>query len=288
MLDINTSEASASLRRVPLWLVGSDGTTPPITQAGGQPQINWLPRGVATVNTAATLSAISVNAGEYYVELSASEVSCPGTAAVHYRSATALPNSTYFKLVKFDSNDSMRLGLFALPNAAAEAAGGLITRGTGTGQLNVSAGSIGILAATHSGVTIQGLSNYANISNVTIAAGTYSNVTVRIEPVSYSGATVGVGNIAAGAYSGVTVEVSNIAQSARSLIADDFLLRDIASGSHGGRSVQDGLRVLRNRVEISGSTGTVYTEDDTTSAFTFSVTTTADTSLIAGINPAGP
>lgn len=288
MLDINTSEASASLRRVPLWLVGSDGTTPPITQAGGQPQINWLPRGVATVNTAATLSAISVNAGEYYVELSASEVSCPGVAAVHYRSATALPNSTYFKLVKFDSNDSLRFGLFALPNAAAEAAGGLITRGTGTGQLNVSAGSIGLLAATHSGVTIQGLSNYANISNVTIAAGTYSTVTVRIDPQAYSGLTVGVNNISAGNFSGVTVEVSNILQSVRSQIADDLLLRNIASGSAGGRTVQDALRVLRNRVEISGSTGTTYTEDDLTSAWTFSVSTTADTSLIAGINPAGP
>lgn len=286
MLDINTSEASASLRRVPLWLVGSDGTTPPITQAGGQPQINWLPRGVATVNTAATLSAISVNAGEYYVELSASEVSCPGVAAVHYRSATALPNSTYFKLVKFDSNDSMRFGLFALPNVAAEGAGGLITRGTGTGQLNVSSGSIGLLAATHSGATIDGV-NRIN-SSVTIANALYSSVTVRLDPQAYSGLTVGVNNIAAGNYSGATVEVSNIAQSARSLIADDFLLRDIASGSHGGRSVQDAFRGLRNRVEISGSTMTVYTEDDTTSAWTASISTTADTSLIAGVNPAGP
>lgn len=271
-----------------MWLVGSDGTTPPITQAGGQPQINWVPRGTVTVNTAATLSAVSVNAGEYYVELSASEVSCPGVASVQYRSATALPNSTYFKCVKYDSNDSVRLGLFALPNAAAAASGGLITVGTGTGQLNVSAGSVGILAATHSGVTIQGLSNYANISNVTIAPGTYSNVTVRLDIVSYSGATIGVGNIAPGTYSGVSIEVMNTAQSVRSLIADDFLRRNIAGGSAGGRSVQDALRVLRNRVEISGSTGTVYTEDDTTSAFTFSVTTTADTSLIAGINPAGP
>lgn len=286
MLDINTSEASASLRRVPLWLVGSDGTTPPITQAGGQPQINWLPRGVATVNTAATLSAISVNAGEYYVELSASEVSCPGVAAVHYRSATALPNSTYFKLVKFDSNDSMRFGLFGLPNAAAEAAGGLITRGTGTGQLNVSSGSIGLLAATHSGVTIDGV-NRIN-SSVTIANALYSSVTVRLDPQVYSGLTVGVNNISAGNFSGVTVEVSNILQSVRSQMADDLLLRNIASGGAGGRVVQDALRVLRNRVEISGSTGTVYSEDDTTSAFTFSVTTTADTSLIAGINPAGP
>lgn len=286
MLDINTSEGSASLRRVPMWLVGSDGTTPPTTQAGGQPQINWLPRGTATVNTAATLSAVSVNAGEYYVELSASEVSCPGVAAVHYRSATALPNSTYFKLVRFDSNDSVRFGLFALPNAAAEAAGGLITRGTGTGQLHVSSGSVGLLAQTHSEVTIQGVTRIN--SSVTPANALYSAVTVRLDLVAYSGATIGAGNIAAGTYSGVTVETNNIAQSVRSLIADDFLRRDIAGGSFGGRNVQDALRYLRNRVEMSGSTMTVYTEDDTTSAWTASVTTTADTSVIASINPAGP
>jgi len=285
MLDINTSEASASLRRVPIWLVGSDGTTPPSSQAGGQPQINWLARGTATVNTSATLSAVSVNAGEYYVELTASEVSAPGVAAIHYRSAAAIPNSTYFKLVRFDSNDSMRLGLVGLPNAAAEAAGGLITRGTGTGQLNVSSGSVGILAATHSGVTIDGVTRIN--SSVTIADGTYSSVTVRIAPVNYSGATVGVGNIAAGSYSGVSVEVTNVLQSARSLIADDFLRRDIAAGAPGVRSVQDALRALRNRVLIEGSTMTVYSEDDVTSAWTASVSTVADV-VVTGINPAGP
>lgn len=287
MLDIYTSETSASLRRVPIWLVGSDGTTPPSTQAGGQPQINWLPRGATTVNTSATLSLVSLNAGEYYVELTASEVSCPGVAAIHYRSAAAIPNSTYFKCVKFDSNDSVRLGLFALPNAAAEASGGLITRGTGTGQLNVSSGSIGILAATHSGVTIDGV-NRVN-SSVTIANALYSSVTVRIDPVSYSGATVGVGNIAAGSYSGVTVETNNIAQSARSLIADDFLLRSLAGGApaSGGRSVQNALRFLRNRFLINGSVMTIYTEDDTTSAWTASISTTADIA-ITGSDPGGP
>jgi hypothetical protein len=35
-----------------------------------------------------------------------------------------------------DPNDATRLGLGALPNAAAEAAGGLYTRGTGAGQIN--------------------------------------------------------------------------------------------------------------------------------------------------------
>ena len=286
--------------------MGSNGTTPAAAEAGGQPQINWLARGSATVNTAATLSLISANAGEYYVELSASEVSATGMAAIHYRSANAIPNSTYFQITAVDSGDSTRLGLFALPSVAAEAAGGLITRGTGTGQLHVSSGSVGLIAQVHSGATIGGLTSgvtlYADThsgatipgitrvnSNVTIANALYSAVTVRIDPVAYSGATVGAGNIAPGAYSGVTVGVSNIQQSVRSLIADDLLLRDIASGApaSAGRSVQNALRPLRNRVLIEGSTMTVYSEDDSTSAWTASVTTTAD-AIITGVNPAGP
>jgi hypothetical protein len=39
------------------------------------------------------------------------------------------------QLVSYDPDDAVRLGLTALPNAAAEAAGGLYTRGTGAGQI---------------------------------------------------------------------------------------------------------------------------------------------------------
>lgn len=40
------------------------------------------------------------------------------------------------QLVNYDPEDVVRLGLTALPNAAAEAAGGLYTRGSGAGQIN--------------------------------------------------------------------------------------------------------------------------------------------------------
>jgi len=40
------------------------------------------------------------------------------------------------KLVDYDPHDSVRMGMAALPNAAAEAAGGLYTRGTGAGQID--------------------------------------------------------------------------------------------------------------------------------------------------------
>jgi len=48
----------------------------------------------------------------------------------------------YIHLVDFDPQDTVRLGLTALPNAAAEASGGLYTRGTGAGQINQPANGV--------------------------------------------------------------------------------------------------------------------------------------------------
>jgi len=54
--------------------------------------------------------------------------------------ATNLLDTDYeIQLVQFNPYDAVRLGLTALPNAAAEAAGGLYTRGTGAGQINQAA-----------------------------------------------------------------------------------------------------------------------------------------------------
>ena len=51
------------------------------------------------------------------------------------------------------------------------------------------------------------------------------------------------------------------------------------------RYAQEALFVLRNRVQSSGSTGTVFHPDDSTSAWTFSVTTGTDP--LSGIDPGG-
>src|ERR1041385_2094981 len=51
------------------------------------------------------------------------------------------------------------------------------------------------------------MSTLSAISDVTLAAKEYSNVTVRIGLVAYSGATVGAGNFAPGVYSGVSFSV---------------------------------------------------------------------------------
>jgi hypothetical protein len=54
-----------------------------------------------------------------------------------------------------DLSDGVRMGLTALPNAAAEAAGGLFTRGTGAGQINQAAnGNVDVNAVKQSGTTL--------------------------------------------------------------------------------------------------------------------------------------
>lgn len=71
----------------------------------------------------------------------------------------------------------------------------------------------------------------------------------------------------------------------RAAIVDKLLLRSIAGGADGGRTVQDALRALRNKTEIAGGTLTVYAEDDATPAWTATATRTAGDPLSA-IDPA--
>lgn len=59
------------------------------------------------------------------------------TVSIELKGATNMaPCNLEIQLVAFDPQDTVRLGLTALPNAAAQAAGGLYTRGTGAGQIN--------------------------------------------------------------------------------------------------------------------------------------------------------
>ena len=280
------NESNASRRVVYLWCVGSNGTTPAGSETDGQPTLSI--GGGAEISTTSTLRPWKAAQGEYFVVLTQSETSVLGQAVIRYNSAGALETSTPFEVVAIDSYDSMRGGLVALPNAAAEASGGLLTFGTGSGQLHVSSGSVGLKAQTHSQVTIQGVTLLD--SNVTLNAAVHSGATVQglnrlnssvtLNVGIHSGATVG-GIDASGIAAGV------ITSAAASAVADRFLARSLAGGGDDTRSVQNALRALRNRVEVSGSVMTVFSEDDNSSAWTASVSTAASVNVITGINPAG-
>ena len=150
--------------------------------------------------------------------------------------------------------------------------------GASWSTFNSSNDSVGLKAITHSGATIKGIENYANISNVTLHAGVHSGATVQINsiaPGSYSAVSFSVrdGGLASTSGQASWFGAADLATDAGQEIADRLLARSIQGGADGNRTVTSAMRVLRNRVTLSGLTGTVYEEDNATSAFTFSLTT---------------
>ena len=73
------------------------------------------------------------------------------------------------------------------------------------------------------------------------------------------------------------------------VLADEMLARDLGSGFNAGnpeeRTVRSALRAIRNKVNVGSSQMVVKKEDDTTDAWTASVTTTAVSSNVSGIDP---
>lgn len=75
-------------------------------------------------------------------------------------------------------------------------------------------------------------------------------------------------------------------------IADAFLDRDMSTGADSGsttvRTPRQALRFLRNKWSISGTTLTVYKENDSTTSWTSTVTGTPGADPITENDPAGP
>lgn len=139
--------------------------------------------------------------------------------------------------------------------------------------------AVTLAAGTYSDVTIGGVTRVN--SNVTIANADYSAVTVRASNI-----TIATGGIVAASFAAGAVDAVAFATDAGQEIADRILLRNIASGSDGGRSVAEALYALRNRVAIDGSIMTVYQVNDTSSAWTASVITVSTNSgLINQLDP---
>lgn len=168
MFLFQQSEATAAQRRVYLHLVdATDGITAETGEAAGQSQIST--NGAGFGNTSATLTA--VGNGLYYIELTAGELGTVGVIAIRYKSAATAEAQVLAQVVPWDPYDAVRLGMTALPNAAAEAAGGLYTRGSGAGQINQAAnGQID----TNVAVMAAGVVTAAAVANGAIDAATFA------------------------------------------------------------------------------------------------------------------
>lgn len=269
MQILELSEATAARRRVFVHLVdATDGLTPETGEAGGQPQLSK--NGAAFGNTTATLTAIGN--GAYYVELTAAELDTAGGAIVRYKSANTAEAQALCQVVAFDPYDAVRLGLTALPNAAAEAAGGLLTRGTGAGQINQAAnGQIDV-----------------NVVAVSGDAAAADNAEAFFDGTGYAGTNNTIPTVTT--VNGIAANAITAAATAADFgteVADALLKRDMSAVTgEAARSPLNALRFMRNKWSIGGTTLTVTKEDDTTAAWTSTLTGTAGADPITASDPA--
>lgn len=275
---VEKDESNASRRVVEFRTFGSNGTAPDTGSSSSSLRMSIGGNAQFTPN--ALVSAISANAGMYYLTLNQSDVSQLGNHVLWYEGAFPQHVATVqvVNFNPFSSFSNIAAGTYSgvtvgINNIAPTDYSSAVTVGVGS-----------IKAASYSGVTV-GAGDYAAkdmSSALTVGVGIAapSKVTVQLQSLDYSSkVTTGVGIMAAGviatAQFGVgAIDNTVIAVAGAQEVADRTLLRNIASGLDGGRTVLSAFRALRNRNDIESGVLTVYQENDTTSAWTATVSTT--------------
>lgn len=118
----------------PLFFFMVDSTDHVTGKTGLSPTVTISKNGGSFASTSGAVT--EVGNGLYKVAGNATDSNTVGELWIHATGTAADPTDTSYTIVAYDPFDSVRLGLTALPNAAAEASGGLYTRGSGAGQIN--------------------------------------------------------------------------------------------------------------------------------------------------------
>lgn len=133
-----------------------DSTDHVTGKTGLTPTVTISKNAAAFASPAGAITEVS--GGWYKLAANATDSNTLGVLALHATGTAADPTDMILcNIVAMDVQDSVRLGLTALPNAAAEAAGGLFTRGSGAGQINqANNGQVDANAARLGGTTQTG------------------------------------------------------------------------------------------------------------------------------------
>jgi hypothetical protein len=221
MFQIKQSEATAARRRIPVLLVDiTDGFTPETGVL--TPTINISKNGATVATGAGTWTEIGN--GQYYYEFTAGEVDTLGWIAVNIEKATVSRDyNSVVQVMAYDAFDIVRLGLTSLPNVASGSAGGIITSGTGTSQLNVSAGNVAGSVASVVGAVGSVTGN---------VGGSVASVTGNVGG-SVASVTGAVGSVTGNVGGNVTGSVGSFTTTAIQSIWDDLSANNTVVGSIG-------------------------------------------------------
>jgi hypothetical protein len=194
--------------------------------------------------------------GFYDCPLDATDTNTLGRLLVAVHEAGALPVWAEFTVLPANVYDSLIGGSDYLQADAVQVEGA-----DATDQIN---------AACDTAISDAALATAANLATVDTV------VDAILADTGTDGVVVAAGSKTG--YALTTTEHTNI--------TDALLKRDwTAVTGEAARSVLNALRVLRNRVAISGTTLTVYKEDDSTSAWTGTVTASASANPITQVDP---
>lgn len=122
----------------PLLFLMIDSTDHLSGKTGLTPTVTISKNGAAFAAPAGAVTELAN--GWYKCAGNATDTDTLGPLVLHATASGADPVDDTFTVVAYDPDDTVRAGLTALPNAVANAANGLITNGSASGQLNVNSG----------------------------------------------------------------------------------------------------------------------------------------------------
>lgn len=257
----------------------TDGYTA-VTGLGAAPVVTLSKAGAAYAPAAGAVS--EVGNGVYKVAPNAGDFDTLGGLWVHATGTGAIPYDAEHQVVGFDPRDAVHFGLSALPNAAANAAGGLPISTAGALDLDDLAADVD---ATETRVTLALPSAAPQAAGglITSTAGSLDldELNADIEAIQ-TGVTVA--SYASGQDPATLLTAATAYLNA---VADALLKRDWTSVTgEADRSALNALRALRNRWYV-GSDNLLHVteEDDTTDAWTGTASTDSSAATITGVDP---
>jgi len=290
MFQIKQSDADAAHRRIPVLLVDiTDGFTPELGVTA--PTINVSKNGATPAAGAGTW--VEIGNGQYYYQLTTGEVDTLGWVSLNIEKATVSRDyNSIVQIMAYDPFDAVRIGLTALPNAAAGASGGLPT-GNASGEVTV--GSLATTAQTNTAAAVWNalLASYTTANSfgarVVRTRSTSPSNEVTITGSFHIAADVHElqpGVIVAADFATGAIDANALNATAIEEIADGILARkldssgneSVANGAYTSastdRTVRQALRILRNKVDAStGATIDVYNEAGTVVVWSLPLTT---------------
>jgi hypothetical protein len=216
-----------------------------------------------------------VSSGWYKLAANATDSNTLGVLALHATGTGADPTDMILaNIVAYDPQDTVRLGLTAMPNVASGNAGALLVAGTGTAALNVSSGNVAGSVASVSGAvgSVTSGVNAVQLAGQTITAAT--GVTFPASVASPTNITAGtittVTNLTNAPTSGdltATMKASVNAEVVNALATDTYA--EPAQGAPASTATLAAkigylYKAWRNKSTQTSSTYSLYADDTTT------------------------